>query len=300
MGWSNTMQLLFSKLMNDGFQWKNLHHVVLQLSAWAQSASASSAGEKWRHTSINPTARKQRHLAPRWRLWSFMIVLEFELFGQKLFHTHKLRFNCISFSLQTFRLKQHHHTLSICLSDCSFHCCSSRLSSTSPLGYWLLHLTEFYSIWQTSFWCINISNCTQVPPLHISMPGFDCDPLFTSHNSKYFLIVLLSDCHITANEHNSSHSNIMYRKILNRLQYVQYENMHKEIKWLTKIKKRDKRKRYEAIIQIAQKIHESFWLQIRGIMSSTLMHFTDVFDHFLPSHCLHACLLVIYNKILHR
>ncbi len=43
-------------------------------------------------------------------------------------------------------------------------------------------------------------------------------------------VSLLNDSHITANEHNSSHSNILYRKILNRLQYVQYENIHKEIK----------------------------------------------------------------------
>ncbi len=41
---------------------------------------------------------------------------------------------------------------------------------------------------------------------------------------------LLNESHITANEHNSSHSNILYRKILNRLQYVKYENKDKEIK----------------------------------------------------------------------
>ncbi len=43
-------------------------------------------------------------------------------------------------------------------------------------------------------------------------------------------VSLLNDRHITANEHNSSHSNILNRKISNRLQYVQYENIHKEIK----------------------------------------------------------------------
>lgn len=177
------------------------------------------------HTSINPTARIQRHLAPRWRSRSFRIVLDFyDCFGIWIwqFHTHKLRL--IEFLLQTSRLKQHHHTLSICLSDCSFHCFSSRLSSTNPLGHRLLHLTELYSIWQTSFWSINITNCTQVPPLHISipeiLPGFDCDLM-----------------------------------------------------------------------------NESFWLQIRRIMSSTLMHYTEVFDNFLLSHCLHEYLLIIYYFI---
>ncbi len=40
----------------------------------------------------------------------------------------------------------------------------------------------------------------------------------------------INDSHITANEHNSSHSNILYRKILHRLQYVKYAKIHKEIK----------------------------------------------------------------------
>ncbi len=48
--------------------------------------------------------------------------------------------------------------------------------------------------------------------------------------SRNIFVFLLNDSHITANEHNSSHSNILYRQILNRLQYVKYENIHKEIK----------------------------------------------------------------------
>ncbi len=39
------------------------------------------------------------------------------------------------------------------------------------------------------------------------------------------IFFLLNDSHITANEHNSSHSNILYRQILNRLKY---ENIHKK------------------------------------------------------------------------
>ncbi len=54
--------------------------------------------------------------------------------------------------------------------------------------------------------------------------------LGTSRNNFFYFIFLLNDSHITANEHNSSHSNILYRQILNRLQYVKYENIHKEIK----------------------------------------------------------------------
>ncbi len=52
--------------------------------------------------------------------------------------------------------------------------------------------------------------------------------LGTSRNNYY--LFLLNDSHITANEHNSSHSNILHRQILHRLQYVKYENIHKEIK----------------------------------------------------------------------
>ncbi len=63
--------------------------------------------------------------------------------------------------------------------------------------------------------------------------------------SSRLTVSLLNDSHITANEHNSQ-SNILYRKILNRLQYVQYENIHKEIK-LKKIKEKGMRQLYTAL-----------------------------------------------------